>query len=363
MATIKEIAKMCNVSIATVSNILNGKPNASEETKKRVLDAAKELNYTPNYVAKNLKMKTTRTIGVIVEDMTVFCAPEIIDGITEYCEEKGYCILLTNLRLYKKYKDEYYHNDIISGHVHRAIKELVSKQVDGIIYVTAHERILKCMPQELQVPVVMAYGYSKSSRIPSVVVDDIGGEHKIASYVLDQGHRKVGLITGKENSIHTRDRLLGYQRALYEHHVLYNPDYVVTGDWTREGGYRAACILLEKDVTAVLCMNDLMAGGVYDRLEELNMIPGTDISVAGYDNREVAGYYKPPLTTVELPLFEIGQTACRRVFELMEKEADQDELQAEESSGHSCCSGNQEEYAELEVTGEMLVRSSVRCMG
>ena len=108
MVTIKEIAQKCNVSIATVSNILNGKPNAGEETRKRVLQAVEELNYTPNTVAKNLKLKKTKAIGVIVEDITVFCAPEIIDGITSYCEEKGYHVLLTNLRLYKKYEDAYY---------------------------------------------------------------------------------------------------------------------------------------------------------------------------------------------------------------------------------------------------------------
>lgn len=85
MATIKEIAKKCNVSIATVSNILNGKPNASEKIRQKVLQAIEELNYTPNYVAKNLKMKKTRTIGVIAEDLTVFCTPEIIDGITKCC--------------------------------------------------------------------------------------------------------------------------------------------------------------------------------------------------------------------------------------------------------------------------------------
>ena len=103
MVTIKEIAQRCGVSIATVSNILNGKPNASEATRQKVLKAVKELNYTPNSIAKNLKLKKSQTIGVLVEDITVFCALGIIDGITKCCEEKGYHILLTNLRLFKKY--------------------------------------------------------------------------------------------------------------------------------------------------------------------------------------------------------------------------------------------------------------------
>ena len=111
MATIKEIAKACNVSITTVSNILHNKPGASEETRKLILDKIEEMDYRPNYIAQNLKMKYTKTVGVIIEDMTVFTMPEIVDGITEYCEKENYQILLTNLRLYKKYQDVYYHNN------------------------------------------------------------------------------------------------------------------------------------------------------------------------------------------------------------------------------------------------------------
>ena len=275
MVTIKEIAKHCNVSIATVSNIINGKPNASKETKERVLQAIEELNYTPNYIAKNLKTRRTRTIGVVVEDITVFCAPEIIDGITKCCEEKGYHILLTNLRLYKKFGDSYYDNEKFFQMVRREVKELIAKQVDGIVYVTAHERALKCLPENLTVPASMAYGYTKSDHYPSVVVDDKKGAYEIVNYVISMGHKNIGVITGKERSIHTHDRLLGYQKALYDHSLFFNPDAIVEGGWTREGGYAATDRLLEQNVTAIFCMNDIMAGGVYDRLEELGMIPGS----------------------------------------------------------------------------------------
>lgn len=318
MATIKEIAKKCNVSIATVSNILNGKPNAGKETRERVLKAVEELNYTPNYVAKNLKTKHTRTIGVLVEDITVFCTPEIIDGITQGCEENNYHILLTNLRLYKKFEDSYYKNDEFFGIVSREIRELLSKRVDGIIYVTAHERILKCIPEELPVPAVMAYGYTESEKFPSVVVDDKNGAYTIVEFMLNQGYKEIGVIAGVEGSIHTHSRILGYQKALYEHNVCYNPDIVVNGDWTRKSGYEFTDILLEKGVKAIFCMNDLMAGGVYDRLAELGMKAGKDIAVGGFDNRELSSYYKPALTTVELPLYNIGRRACETVIKLIE---------------------------------------------
>lgn len=317
MSTIKEIAKACNVSVATVSNILNGKPGASENTKKLVEKAIKELDYTPNYVAKNLKMKNTRSIGVIAEDMTIFSIPDIIDGITEHCEEVDYQILLTNLRLYKKYEDRYYNRDDYYELVRTEIRKLMSKQVDGIIYVAAHERIIQCIPDNLTIPAVMAYGYTKSSKVPSVVVDEVHGSYQMVQYLIDNGHQRIGLITGKKDSLHAQERLKGYQKALFDNQILYNPELVYDGDWTRHAGYNNTDELLSKKVTAIFCMNDIMAGGVYDRLEELRLEVGKDISIVGYDNREVSSYYKPPLTTINLPLHDIGYNASELMIQML----------------------------------------------
>ena len=130
MPTIKEIAKACNVSVATVSNVINHKGGVSEETRARVTQVIEEQNYTPNVVAKNLKTKVTRSIGVIAEDMTVFALPDIIDGITEYCEKEDYQILLMNLRMYKKYADTYYQDNSHKEIVHKAIRKLRAKHLD-----------------------------------------------------------------------------------------------------------------------------------------------------------------------------------------------------------------------------------------
>lgn len=319
MATIKEIAKACKVSVATVSNILNEKPGASEATRELVLKTAEKMEYTPNYVAKHLKMKNTRSIGVIVEDMTIFSVPDIVDGITEYCEEVDYQILLTNLRLYKKYNDIYYNRDDYFSIVKREMKKLMAKQVEGIIYVTAHERVLKCIPENFSIPSVLAYGYTKSGKVPSVVVDDEHGGYEEMQYIIENGHRKIGIIMGKSDSIHAQSRLLGCQKALRDNGIIYDPELLCVGDWTRESGYKNIDVLLEKGVTAVFCMNDLMAGGVYDRLDELGMKIPDDLSVSGYDNRELSGYYRPPLTTVNLPLHDIGYRAAEIMIDMLEK--------------------------------------------
>lgn len=319
MATIKEIAKACKVSVATVSNILNEKPGASEATRELVLKTAEKMDYMPNYVAKNLKTKNTRSIGVIAEDMTIFSIPDIIDGITEYCEEVDYQILLTNLRLYKKYNDIYYNKNDYFGIVKQELKKLMAKQVEGIIYVTAHERIMHCIPENLPIPAVMAYGYTQSGKVPSVVVDDEHGAYEVIQYLIEHGHTKIGVVTGKSDSLHMQARLMGYQKALRDNGILYDPELICGGDWTRESGYQCTDTLLDKKVTAIFCMNDLMAGGVYDRLDERDVKIPQDISITGYDNREVSNYYKPPLTTINLPLHDIGYRAAEVMIALLEK--------------------------------------------
>ena len=320
MVTIKEIAKACDVSVATVSNILNNKPGVGEQTRKKVLQVIAEMNYTPNHVARNLKVRNTRSIGVIAEDMTIFSIPNIIDGITEHCEEEDYQILLINLRLFKKYEDTYYARDDYFGTVHQEIQKLMSKQVEGIIYVAAHERIIKCIPEDLPIPAVMVYGYTQTPQVPSVVVDDEDGAYELIKYVIEKGHEKIGVITGKRDSLHAQARLEGYQRAIFESNILYNPHMIQTGDWTRQSGYDSTDILLEQGATVIYCMNDLMAGGVYDRLDELGKVVGKDISVIGYDNRELSDYYNPPLTTMRLPLHDIGYKASEVIISLLKKE-------------------------------------------
>ena len=320
MPTIKEIAKACNVSVATVSNIINHKGSVGDATRERVEQVIREMNYTPNYEAKNLKTKNTRSIGVIAEDMTVFALPDIIDGITEYCEEEDYQILLVNLRLYKKFQDKYYRDNRHKEIVRQEIQKLLAKQVEGIIYVAAHERLINIIPEDLPIPTVVAYGFTGSEKIPSVVVKDIKGAYDLVSYIVSKGHKKIGVIAGKKESIHTQSRLEGYQKALFEGGILYDPDMITYGDWDRQSGYDNTDLLLEKGATAIFCMNDFMAGGTYDRLEELGLHAGKDIAVAGYDNREMACYEKPPLTTMALPLHDIGYKACQIIIGILKKE-------------------------------------------
>ena len=266
MVTIKDVARECNVSIATVSNVINGKKKVSEATHRQVIEVIERLNYTPNAVAKNLKSKRTNTLGIIVEDITVFCAPGILDGITKCCEEKGYNIVFTNLRLYEKFGDVYYKNNDFYKLAECQLQQMIAKQVDGIIYVTAHERKLSCIPDNLKVPVVMSYGYTESDRYPSVFVDDEMGAYELTKYGISQGHRRIGVIAGKSDSIHTENRMNGYRKAIKEAGIEFSDSMIVYGDWTRESGFENTDKLLDQNVTAIFCMNDIMACGFYNMI-------------------------------------------------------------------------------------------------
>ena len=319
MITIKEIARECNVSPTTVSNILNGKPKVSQETKERVLETVNRLGYRPNYIAQGLRNQKTKMIGIIAEDIAQFTTPEIVEGIMSYCEENGYRSIVKNLRLYARWSDSWYDNESrYHSILDPTLKELNSIMVDGMIYIAGHARIIHCFPQGFRTPAVMAYAIESNAGIPSVLIDDEQSAYEIVRYLISKGHRKIGVIGGRANNIHTQRRLLGYQKALFEGQILFNPSWIRYGDWEKWGAYEEAKELLKTDVTAVFCMADRMAGGVYRHLDEKGLRAGRDIAVAGFDNQDIAEYFVPGLTTTALPLKEIGHTSAQILLDQLE---------------------------------------------
>jgi len=317
MANIKEIAKESGVSIATVSNIINGKPGAGEETRKRILETIERLNYTPNAIAQNLKQKNNKTIGIITEDLTVFNTAGIVDGINEYCDNHAYKFVLGNLRLYKKYNERFYDSDKYYNRVLDEFKIMQSKQVEGIIYVGCSCRKIKYIPRKFPIPIVTAYGFSDNNEFSSVVFNDEQGAYEATNKLIEAGHINIGVICGLQQSLHTQQRLVGYQRALYDNKILFNPQLIQQGDWQRESGYKASKALIEQNVTAIFAMNDVMAGGVYDFVNNIQLKIGKDVALIGFDNREVSQAYNPPLSTMELPLSEIGRHSAKVLINVL----------------------------------------------
>lgn len=320
MSTIKDIAKNCGVSIATVSNVLNGKGSPSEATKIKVIETASKMNYVPNFMARNLKQRETKLIGVIAEDLTVFNMPEIIDGINEYTESKGYALLLGNLRILKKYGRKFYQEDkdAFYADVMRELRIMESKNVDGIIYIGAHRRVILPLNYRNDLPIVIAYGDSDDKDIPVINYDDVKGAYDITNVLLESKHDVYGAITGDEKSVHSIARLEGFKKALEDNGLIVDDKNLISGQWDRDVAKKVVVKLLSNGVTGIFAMNDRMALGVYDYARENNLQIGKDIDVVGFDNLDFANVLTPNLNTVNLPLHEIGNKSAEVLISIIE---------------------------------------------
>ena len=311
MITLKELAAQCGVSIATISNILNGKSNVSEKTKERVLKVIDETGYKPNYMARTLRARKTNTVGLIIDDICAFSSPNLIEGVLDLLEAQGYKAIIETLRLYSKWN-----NSPDSAEYEKAVREsvdeMLSIKVDGILYIAAHAHDIEYFEKNLDVPIVIAYAYQTDNSIPTIKIDDFESSYIMTKHLIKKGHKKIAIIGGGENDRHEQDRLQGFEKAMKEASLPVDKNLFDLGHWSREGGKEACTRLFSKslDFTCIFCFNDLMAAGVYDYLNEKGKKPGKDYAVAGFDNREMSAYLNPSLTTMEIPLEEIGRESA-----------------------------------------------------
>lgn len=317
---IKDIAEKANVSTATVSYVLNGTRNVSPKTKERVLKVIKELNYTPNDVAKSLKSRRTNIIGVIAEDVTVFNVPEIIDGINEYADQHDMHILLTNIRLHKRVGHNFEDIGAYKKHATNAVTDLLSKQVEGIVYIGVHPRDVTGLIDTRGKPIVYTYCYTDSDI--SIQYDDEQASYDAMKYLIEHGHQRIAIISGLMDSLPSRLRFNGYYRAVTEFQLPFDPQLIKVGDWGLESGYLLTNELLQlsQRPTAILIMNDIMAIGAMRALFDAGVAIPKDISIVGFDNREFSDYVNPRITTMDLPLHQMGYSAMEILTSIIKGE-------------------------------------------
>lgn len=315
MITLKEIAEKCSVSIATVSNILNGKSNVSDETRDRVLKIVQETGFKPNYMARRLRASKTQSIGILIDDLTEFSSPLIIDGIMSYLEEHNYKAILENLRFYSKWGTSWYHNKDYEQSVVSAINEFLAIKVDGIIYVAGHARNINCIPNDTTIPFVLSYAFTDHPGISTVEIDDTQSAYNMMKHLLNNGHKKIAVIAGTKDNIHTERRLEGLKIALNDCNIPLEDDMIYYGDWKNKSGFEGCKYFVnsKKDFTAIFCFNDIMAAGAYDYLNSDADLK-SKISIVGFDNRTVSQYLKPALTTMEIPLFDVGKKSAEVIL-------------------------------------------------
>jgi len=318
--TIKDIAYEAGVSTATVSYVINGTRQVKPDKERRILDVIAKTNYQPNRVAKSLRTKKTNTIGVLMEDILAFPSAKIIGGISDYVEQTDYNILLSDLRmldsLYNKYDQVIHQKDKIN----QALSFLVfGAKVDAVIYVGMFDRDISGIITDMNKPVVIAYSTSNDLHACSVTYENEDAAAELTRHVIKNGHKHIAVITGLSHTPPAQGRLKGINKALTEAGITPNTELIRNGDWQRSSGYSCMKDLLKNQnscrPTVVIAMNDLMAVGAMDAIREAKLRIPEDISIVGFDNRDVSDYVSPKLTTVEIDLRTIGFAAAQLTIE------------------------------------------------
>jgi LacI family transcriptional regulator len=316
--TIKEIANLAGVSTATVSYVINNTKNVLPEKRRRVLEVIEQSGYQPNQMAKSLRAKKSNTIGVLAEDIRGFPVPAIINGISEYAEHEGYRILLSDLRMMESLLNRY---DMIGQYkdkVNKAISLLLhGTMVDAVVYIGMSDRDITGIIDKISKPLVIAYSTTNDPYAHSVTYDNEQISGEVIRHLLASGHRRIAVITGPLHTSPASMRMAGVENAFAEAGLVLDQDLVRHGDWEFPTGYIHATELLRYSPTAIFAMNDLMAAGAMAAIDHAGLRVPDDISIIGFDNRDISGLLQPRLTTVEIDLKGIGlaaaQTALQRI--------------------------------------------------
>lgn len=307
--TIKDVARMANVSIATVSRILNNQSGYSEETKQKVLEIINEIGYEPNAVARGLVSKRTRTIGLLVPDLTSTFATELLKGVEKGANARGNSVIFC-------------HTEFEGVKTMKYLQLLNEKQIDGIIYASNElEDEYYQYIKNMNVPLVLLATQADQYPVPFVKVNDRAAAFTATEYLIKKGHRKIAMISGgQEDLIAGYPRLDGYMAALRSHNIPINESLIEKRGFFFQDGYDGFQALIERepDITAIFAGSDDIALGILSAAYHMGIKIPDKISVIGYDNLKVAEMAIPPLTTVAQPLAEMGEKAASMIFKMIE---------------------------------------------
>ncbi len=302
-ATLKDIARHANVSIRTVSRVVNGEGEISEDTRKRVQRIIEELGYRPNAVARTLVMGKSHLIATIIPQITDAFFPEFINGVQEACKAGGYSVLLGN-------------TDEDPSQERVLIETMADKQVDGLILCGTRlgEEELSAIAERHHVVVITSQHPRNASTLH---IPGNDGLYRTTGYLVEIGHRAIGHLGFRREG--NCERLNGYRAALSANDIAFDPRLVVqTERLTVEEGRRAMAEMLEHDVTAVACYNDVVAvGAMLECLDRGVRVPD-EVSITGFDDIPLATMIRPTLTTIHVPRHQLGRTAASMLFDIVD---------------------------------------------
>jgi LacI family transcriptional regulator len=308
--TIYDVAREANVSMATVSRVVNGNPNVKPVTRKKVLEVIERLGYRPNAVARGLASKKTTTVGVIIPDISSIFFAELARGIEDIATMYKYNIILSNS---DENKEKEFH----------LLNTMLGKQVDGIVFMGSnitdeHVQEFKKSP----VPIVLAASLEDSGQIPSVNIDYEAASYDAVSAFVGAGHKSVALVTGNYSEPINQKKLAGYRRALEDADISYNEENIVEGDYTYDSGIESFEKLLESSdkPKAIVVGADEMALGIVHAAQDKGYNVPADFEVISFDNTRLTLMVRPQITTIVQPLYDIGAVSMRLLTKLMNKE-------------------------------------------
>ncbi|MGE5581845.1 MAG: LacI family DNA-binding transcriptional regulator [Bacillota bacterium] len=305
--TIKDVALKANVSVATVSRVLNDLPGYSEDTRQLVLKVIKELGYQPNALARGLISQKSHTVGILIPNLSSMVASEILKGLEESAHKNNQSVIVCNTDNDGKRTLEY-------------LQMLQEKRVEGIIIVSAS--ITKQYYQKMiamKIPVVLVC--TVYPEIPSIKVNDEQAAYDATAYLIKKGHRRIGMINGtRSDQLSSTPRAQGYKKALADNGLPFRENYLVYGDFSFQSGISCFEQLLQTapEITAIFAASDEMAAGILSGAHKHRIAIPDQLSVIGYDNTLIAEMSIPPLTTVSQPFHQMGRDGMNMLLDMIE---------------------------------------------
>jgi LacI family transcriptional regulator len=318
-ARMEDVAKKAGVSTATVSHVINETRFVAENTKNKVIEAMKELDYHPNSAARLLRSKESKIIGFLVPDISNSFFTRIAREIEMILSKKGYNLIVSN-------SDEKIERE------KEQLKVYQSQLIDGLIMAPSANDHSYLEEKSKDYPIVFIDrkpdGFNQGD---CVLVDNESGSYQAIEHLIKKGHKKIGIITGLPGLTTTTERLNGYKRALKDYNLELNEDLIKIGDSKFNSGYNLTEELLKStDITALFVTNNLMTVGAMNCLKKNKIKIPKEIAIIGYDNYEWATITAPPLSVVKQPISEIGVKAAELILNrISEKEQDYEEIRLE----------------------------------
>ncbi len=298
LLTIKDVARLADVSVGTASAVINGKPGVSPELVERVQHAAEVLDYHPNHVARSLKVRQTQTIGMVIPDVTNPFFADVMRGVEDGARRSGYSVIFCNSS----------EDPELERH-HLAM--LFSRRVDGVLLAPTDSHAAQDRLTRRRFPLVFFDRLPADFTGAAVVVDNLTASRDAIRHLIGLGHKRIAIVAGRLNLSNGLERVEGFRHALQEAHLPVREDYLRYGDFRLDSGYKCGLELmrLPSPPTAIFCCNNKMTLGVMRALGELSIPCPERVSVLGFDDFDWAASFSPRLTTIAQPAYQMGKTA------------------------------------------------------